>query len=221
MITITINPVQNAPLPSVFPLVLSPIDPTPTDPLPTGGLVLHLDGDTGVSTSAGVVNGWADQSGFGNHVSSTGNPTLHAGVLNGHDVIQLDGRSDRFSRKLALNGIPGSNKARSIFLVARYDETIFSSVAATGEGWLLQEIVHDGTRLKHYKNGTLVDSQAHNYRIDLTKAELTKGKGLLIGAELDSNPYVDMYIAALLVYDYALADAKRQQVEAYLQTKYL
>ncbi|MEM8502073.1 MAG: hypothetical protein AAF716_02845 [Cyanobacteria bacterium P01_D01_bin.1] len=221
MITITINSVQNAPLPSVFPPVLSPTGITPTDPLPTSGLVVHLDGDTGVSTSTGVVNGWADQSGFGNHVSSIGNPTLHAGALNGHDVIRLDGRSDRFSRKLALNGIPGSNKARSIFLVARYDETIFSGMAATGEGWLLQEIIHDGTGLKHYKNGTLVDSQAHNCRIDLTKADLTKGKGLLIGAELDRNPYVAMYIAALLVYDYALADAERQQVEAYLQTKYL
>ena len=90
-----------------------------------------------------------------------------------------------------------------------------SGIAGTGQGWLLQEIVYDGTTMKHYKDGQLIDSKAHSYNTDITR-----GEGLVIGAELDGSPNIDMDVAAMLVYAYALSDAERQQVEAFLRGKY-
>ena len=213
--------------------------------------MLNLDADAGVTTSGGVVSGWADRSGSGNHLIGAGDPTLLVGALKGHNVIQLDGSGDKLSRTLTLNGLPDGNKARSMFLVTKYDGGGFggaaygdnqsnqsfgtivtpdgklmaqgwgvkndfkSGIAGTGQGWLIQEIVYDGTTVKHYKDGQLIDSQTHSYNTDTTR-----GKGLVIGAELDSDPYVDMDVAAMLVYDRALSDAERQQVEAHLQNKY-
>jgi hypothetical protein len=42
----------------------------------------------------------------------------------------------------------------------------------------------------------------------------------VLGAEIDSDPYVDMQVAELLVYDRALSTAEQQQVQQYLQAKY-
>ncbi len=225
--------------------------PPNTGTLPVSGLVLNLDADAGVTTSGGVVNGWADQSGRGNHLSSAGDPTLLVGALKGHNVIQLDGRGDKLTRTLTLNGLPDGNKARSMFVVTKYDGSGYggasygdnqnneafgtivmpngklmlqgwgrandlrSGVAGTGQGWLIQEVVYDGTTAKHYKDGQLIDSKTHAYNTDIIG-----GKGLVIGAEIDGSSDVDMDIAAMLVYDRALSDAERQQVEAYLQSKY-
>lgn len=238
MITITISPGQPDPVfpvtlsPATLPTNTSPTAPLPTAPLPKRGLVLHLDGDVGVSTTAGVVDGWADQSGFGNHLSSSGNPTLHAGAFNGHDIVRLDGSGDRLSRSLAWNALPSGNQARSLFLVVRYvgipvtpedalmaragrAESDFSSgLADIGKGWLIQEIVYDGMARKHYKNGTIV-SQDYFYRTNVNRSE-----GLIIGAELEGNPHINMDIATFLAYNHVLSDMERQQVEAYFQSKY-
>lgn len=258
MITITLSPVQSGPQPSnSIPTDLSLVDsllsdflptPLPTAPLPTGGLVLQLDGDTGVKTNAGVVRGWTDRSGAGNHLSSVGNPTLHAGAFNGHDIIQLDG-SDRLLRRLKLNRLTNGNQNRSMFLVAKYegirfdsvahkaafdgDRTAYSGVARTGAGWLIQEIIQDATTVRHYEEGQLVDTRhtdktaqetstdkAGTSQSSIGQSNINRGEGLVIGAELEGNPHVSMGLAALLIYDYALSDTERQQVEAYLQSKY-
>ena len=47
--------------------------------LPGTGLVLRLEGDTGVVQENGIVTGWLDQSGLGNDLGYTGDPQL---VLN-------------------------------------------------------------------------------------------------------------------------------------------
>ena len=90
-----------------------------------------------------------------------------------------------------------------------------SEIVGTGEGWLLQEVVYDGSTLDHYKDGSLIDTRTHTYATDVAK-----GNGLVIGAEIDSDPFVDMEVAALLIYDRALSETERQQVETYLQGKY-
>ncbi len=90
-----------------------------------------------------------------------------------------------------------------------------SNVAGTGAGWLLQEVIHDGETLTHYKDGSLIDTRTHTYATDVAN-----GNGLVIGAELDGTPFVDMEVAALLIYDRALSETERQQVETYLQGKY-
>ncbi|MGL5081672.1 MAG: PQQ-dependent sugar dehydrogenase, partial [Microcoleaceae cyanobacterium] len=56
----------------------------------TNGLVLHLDGDNGVSTSGiDLVTGWTDQSGLGNNLTGVGDPSIIVDGLNGHNIISL------------------------------------------------------------------------------------------------------------------------------------
>ncbi|MBE9062317.1 cadherin-like domain-containing protein, partial [cf. Phormidesmis sp. LEGE 11477] len=228
------------------------VTPESSDGLLTDGLVLNLNADEGVSTdSNSVVSSWADQTSLGNNLVSAGDPSLIVGALNGRNAIEFDGVEDKLSRTLELNGLPGGNAARTVFLVAKYDGTgyggatygdnaknqTFGAVVdpsgnlmaqgwggrndfssgdlGTGTGWLLQGIVHDGTTVSQYRDGNLIDSRAHTYNTDVTN-----GEGLVIGAEIDSSPHIDMDVATLLIYDRALSSNERQQVETYLQEKY-
>ncbi len=103
---------------------------------------------------------------------------------------------------LAVQGWGGANDFRS-------------GERGTGSGWLLQEIVHDGATVSHYRDGSLIAARAHTYNTDVAN-----GDGLVIGAEIDGSPNIDMDIATLLIYDRALSNSERQQVENYLQEKY-
>ena len=89
-----------------------------------------------------------------------------------------------------------------------------SSAVGTGQGWLVQSAVHSAGTLRHFKDGQPIDTRSHTFDTDADGA-------LVIGAELDSSPYLDMDVAALLIYDRALDDAERLAVESYLQEKYL
>ncbi|EDX84980.1 FG-GAP repeat domain protein [Synechococcus sp. PCC 7335] len=229
------------------------VTPQPSsDGLLTDGLVLNLNADAGVSVDTnGVVSGWADQSEFGNDLISAGDPSLLVDALNGRNVIEFDGVGDKLSRTLELNGLPGGNAERTVFLVAKYDGTGYGGAAygdssknqtfgavvdpngnlmaqgwggrndfssgelGTGTGWLLQGIVHDGTTVSQYRDGNLIDSRNHTYNTDVVN-----GEGLVIGAEIDSTPNVNMDVATLLIYDRSLSTNERQQVETYLQEKY-
>jgi hypothetical protein len=88
-----------------------------------------------------------------------------------------------------------------------------SDVAGTGDGWLIQTATFESSTLEHYKNSQLIDTRTHSYATDLQQ--------MVLGAELDSNPYLDMEVAAVIVYDRALSDSERQQVEDHLDQKYL
>ena len=85
---------------------------------------------------------------------------------------------------------------------------------ATGDGWLLHSAVVHGDTLSQYRDGNLLGSWLHTFATD-------PSGDLVIGAEIDGSPYVNMDVAAVLLYDRALSDGEREQVEAYLQTKYL
>jgi hypothetical protein len=43
---------------------------------------------------------------------------------------------------------------------------------------------------------------------------------IALGEEIDGNPFVDMQVAAILVYNRALSAGEQNQVKAYLQAKY-
>ncbi|MGB5711274.1 MAG: hypothetical protein WBM44_10245, partial [Waterburya sp.] len=61
-------------------------------------------------------------------------------------------------------------------------------------------------------DGATIDSSIHNYNTSLDK--------LVVGAEIDSSPYLDMEVAGIIVYDRALNEAELQQVNSYLEDKY-
>ena len=226
------------------------INPPSTSNLPiTDGLALHLEADSGVTTDGSdLVTGWTDQSGFGNDVTGAGDPRLVADGLNGQPVIAFDGDGDKLENILGLNGLPEGGEDRTVFFLANYKSngtggftygnnatneafgTVVnnqgdlaiqawgfgqdnpSNVDGTGAGWLIQEAKLEGGVLTHYKDGTVIDSSPHSYN--------TSSDKLVIGAEIDSSPYLDMEVGAVIVYDRALTDAERQQIEAYLQDKY-
>jgi glucose/arabinose dehydrogenase len=214
----------------------------------TSGLVLNLDADRGVTTSGAQVTEWVDQSGLGNNLASIGDPNLIIGALNGHNVIDLDGDGDALQRLANITGLPTGNSNRTVFLVANYNSVgnggftygtsrrnesfglvvdengdlgvqgwsnasdKISTEDGTGQGWLIQTAKLDGGTLTQRKNGVLIDTDVVNYDTRLNK--------IVLGAELDGSPTVDMSVAAVLVFNRALSDVEQQQVETYLQAKY-
>jgi glucose/arabinose dehydrogenase len=218
--------------------------------LVTDGLVTHLAADQGVTTSNGNVTGWADQSGQGNDLTASGDPVLVQDGINGQPVISLDGNGDKLARNSALNGLPSGDQNRTMFVVTKYDgasayagtafgngasneafglvvnggsgkltvqgwgsgNDLVSGTQATGTGWLVQSAAVTGDQVTHYKNGQQIDSGSRTYATNLQK--------FVIGEEIANAGYADMEIAAVLVYDRALTDTERQQVEAYLEDEY-
>ena len=214
----------------------------------TNGLVLHLNADAGVSTDGDLVTGWSDLSGSGNDLTAAGDPRLMTGSLNGHNTVRLDGAGDKLERVLSADDLPDNNEDRSVFVVAKYNSVGYggfsygksntneafgltvsnqgdltlqawgnladkvTDVDGTGAGWLTQSAVLNNNTIAHYKDGAEIDRHDHVYGTQLGQ--------LIIGAEIDGSPFVDMEIATVLVYDRALSEAERQQVEAFLQQKY-
>ena len=214
----------------------------------TDGLVAQYEADRGVTTSDGQVTGWADQSGQGNDLTAAGNPTLTTSP-SGAQAVSFDGDGDKLERTESLNGLPSGNGDRTVILVTKYESTGYggfafgdaasneafgtvvdpngdlmvqawgqsndfsSGVAGTGAGWLVQSATLDSGTLEHYKDGQLVDTRSHTYDTDLQQ--------MVLGAEIDSKPKLDMEVAAAYVYDRALSDAERREMESHLRGKYL
>jgi hypothetical protein len=209
-----------------------------------------LESTAGVTTSGSTVTGWNDQSGNGNDLSADGDPVaLRNATPAGTPAVSFDGDGDALVRTAGLTGFPTLNQDRSVFLVAEYqspgyggftygkaacnnafglvaDDTgdlavqgwcgsndYSSGIAATGAGWLTQAAIVEGSTLSHYRNGTLIDTAGQTYQTDDDR--------LVLGAEFTPAPYLDMEVAAVLVYDRTLSDTERQQVERYLDETYL
>jgi len=220
------------------------------DRLITDGLVLQLESGTGLTTSGGTVTEWADQSGQGNDLAADGDPQLLPDATPaGAAAVSFDGDGDALLRTASLAGFPTGNQNRTVFVVTDYQSPghggfaygtddcnqafglivddagaltvqgwcpandYSAGVEGPDAGWLSQAAVLTGSQLVHYRNGTRIDSVAHSYD--------TRSDRLVLGAELTPAPYLDMEVAAVLVYDRALSDAERQQVEQYLNETYL
>lgn len=89
---------------------------------------------------------------------------------------------------------------------------ITSTELGEGSGWLLQGLVLESSDARLYRDGALISSQTHVYN--------TIPAQLMIGSNLNAAKHGDIDVAALLVYNQALSDTQRQQVEQYLRTKY-
>ena len=169
----------------------------------------------------------------------------------GAPAIELDGVGDALERSLDLTGLPSGNSDRTVFFVVDYDATqgidagfvygdaqsdqAFGLIAddptdnlgvqAFGPGdrntgtngvagsFLVQSAVFSAGELRQYSNGTLIgtDTTAFN----TTLAQLT------IGESIAGGSFADLNVSAVIVYDRALNETERQNVETYLQNKYL
>lgn len=215
----------------------------------TDGLVLRVQGDTGVTEVDGLVTGWDDISGTGHNLTqANARPTLLPGVLNGHDVVWFDGFNDALGADVIT--APAGNDDRTLFMVVSYDSVghlgfsyganstnrhfgvgvtgtgagnlvvesggaanVFDTgVPGTGEGWMVQSVLLDNGLLTHYRDGSSIDSFTHTFNTNPVKFRM--------GSELNNGSPTRMYVAEVLLYDRAVTEAERQQIEGYLQTTY-
>src|SRR5690606_11934243 len=220
----------------------------PAATLPAAGLVLHLEADSGVESTEAIVTAWRDQSGRGNDLAYAGDPRL-ATSPNGRPVLDFDGSAARLQRLGGLNGLPAGNADRSVILLANYrgvgdggfaygnvalnqtfgaivnpqgllkahawghEYDAVSTTPGTGAGWLLQTVTLQAGQMSHYRDLGLIGERTQTYNTGLNQ--------IVLGAEIDNAPHVDMQVAAVLVYNRALSASERQAVYAYLQNKYL
>lgn len=219
-------------------------------PLPREGLALHLDAGNGVVREGEVVSAWRDLSVAGNDVVAVGEPRFSETAIGGRPAIDLDGVNDALVRDPGLTGLPAGNDDRSVFAVLQYDGTGLGGVsygtandnqtfglvvdsAAAGslaiQGWgaqndftspaiglnagpLVQSAIYAAGQLRHFRDGEQIDVIDHDFA--------TAPARLAIGSEIDGAPFVDMTVAEVLIYDRALSELERQQVQGFLSEKY-
>ena len=90
-----------------------------------------------------------------------------------------------------------------------------AAVTGVQAGWIVQSVVLDDNVLRQYVNGGLVGVDSHEFATDLQ--QLVLGERINFG----TPKYADMNISAVLIYDRALTEAERAEVESYLDQKYL
>ena len=90
---------------------------------------------------------------------------------------------------------------------------LMSAAQGVGAGWLVHSGVVGGGNGTLYKDGVQVAQFAHAYQTVLTK--------MVIGQDMSGAGSVGMDAAAVLIYDRALSDVERANVETYLRGKYL
>ena len=186
---------------------------------------------------------------FGNDLSATGGPRLlDFGGPNVEAAITFNGTTDLLSRT-GLTGFATGAADRSMYMVVNYGSGEFggaaygtpqvnqafglvasaggalavqgwggandnvSGEAGVGTGWLVQSAVIESNQGVHYLGDVPIDT--------FTRTYATTSNSLVVGAELNQNRYVDMQVAALIVYDRALSAAEQAQVLSYLEGKYL
>lgn len=108
------------------------------EPPVTKGLVLHLDGESGVQVSKGAVTRWEDQSGRKNDLFGHGDVELKkAATPAGRDALGFDGSNawlDRRKKDHKISALPAKNGDRTVLLVARYHDTRWWTGFAYGNG---------------------------------------------------------------------------------------
>lgn len=158
---------------------------------------------------------------------------------------------DRQNSTDPLGGLPGGNQNRTMFVVSKYNSApvwagvsygaaannqtfgiiakqtsgelvlqgygkyhdLVTTASGVGAGWILQSAVLNDGVAAIYKNSIQVKQWSHIYDTSLSR--------FVIGQEMGNRGYVAMEIAAVLIYDRALSQAERDEVEEYLRNKYL
>ncbi|MBG6212019.1 glucose/arabinose dehydrogenase, partial [Labrenzia sp. EL_126] len=88
-----------------------------------------------------------------------------------------------------------------------------SGVNGLTQGWMVQSVVLDNNVIIHYQDGSVIDTAVHSFNTDLER--------LLIGGEINDKGQSRLEVGAALIYDRAVSEVERQQIEAFLQAKYI
>lgn len=90
---------------------------------------------------------------------------------------------------------------------------LVSSTQGIGARWLVQSAVLSSGTATLYKDGEQIAQFGHTYNTTLSK--------LVIGEEIANAGFADMDVAAVLIYNRALSDTERAQLDEYLTTEYI
>jgi hypothetical protein len=79
-------------------------------------------------------------------------------------------------------------------------------------GWLSQSVIYGGGTVTQFRNGVGIGSRSHSYN--------TGTSAIRLGEEINGGKNLNMDVAEVLVYDRALSEIDRQQIESYIQQRY-
>ncbi|MEM6468595.1 MAG: PQQ-dependent sugar dehydrogenase, partial [Planctomycetota bacterium] len=130
--------------------------------------------------------------------SSTAGASYGTPVDSGSFGLTLDGTSDN----LSFNGFGSSD---------------VPTAEQGTDAWLVQSVSFSNSVLSHFRDGQFIGESPLNLSTDISSTN----SRLVLGGSIDGIGYADMDLAAVLIYDRTLTDLERQQVQAYLHTKYL
>ena len=169
----------------------------------------------------------------------------------GQSAIRFDGDDSlaRINATDPLNSLPAGAADRSMFIVAKYNVTpqaagvtygngatneafglgtegnklavlggdvgssFVSSEPGTGDGWLVQSVILSAGGIRHFRDGRQIDTDFNTFNTVLDR--------LVLAEEIAGLGFVEMDISAVVLYDRAVDETERQDVEAYLYDKYL
>jgi phage gp36-like protein len=208
-----------------------------TVPMATNGLQMWLRADAGVTVSeAGAVERWEDLSGHGNHVvqsTSFQQPVLQSAGLGNQAAVRFDGVDD------GLWGVETMNLGRPSTVFVVYERL-------SGDGYVLQNstagqwyiagshfysdglVRNAGTGVNeevvavmtNSTTGTTVHVNGSDWTQDASHTTPAPGRLALGGGNGRNYDPIDCLVSEVIVYDRALSDGERQEVEAYLAGRY-
>jgi phage gp36-like protein len=212
-----------------------------TIPVATNGLRMWLRADVGVTVNgAGAVERWEDLSGHGNHMLQSNpfqQPVLQSAGLGARATVRFDGNND------SLLGVEAMNFGRpsTVFLV--YEVFDYASFAqgrilqnSADSSWILYTggFASGGTSVQsggvglnqptvavmtNSLTGTTININGSDWTQNPNASSGTPGR-LNLGAGTGPGYPANCSVAEVIVYDRALNDAERQEVEAYLAGRY-
>lgn len=217
-------------------------------PSDLANLSLWLKADSLGLTDGTPVSSWTDSSGNNNNATqdtSDAQPIFKTNILQGKPVLRFDGVNDKLSE--TLSGV--SNTNYTVFLVAKSVLATGSFRVALGYGsgtggilWMGQFDSTNEITISGSQNGNDLKSGAdtltnHVYSAVLNSGTLygyidgvSAGSGIIsdrpsdyltIGSYSSNSLFWQGDIAEVIVYNSSLNDTDRQQVENYLNTKYI
>lgn len=136
-------------------------------PARLAGLALWLRADQGITESSGAVSAWADQSGAGNHSTSTSTtkPTVVADAMNGRPVVRFTAASTTwiaFDTVAAL--LAGSDIPYSLFFAAAIVDTSANRVWLSAGGSSTNARIYCGNNSAAWFDDRLDDAAAETGR---------------------------------------------------------
>ncbi len=214
--------------------------------LPRDGLIMHLESTAGVQVTAGTVQHWWDQSGYGQDMRGSGQINLIHNTLNGRPVIELNAASEKLEQ-FRPSSLPAYGNDRTVFVLSApfdVDAQIGYGTSNCGESLIIQHEARGHSSLSSGCDNSTMHTQAQRssgtWRLNAAilnagtlhhlldgKLEDARNRILNTGigpffVKLNQTPTSNskLRLAAVLVYNWALGVDEIQRVQRYLGTTY-